>query len=452
MIAPSLLSRAWHVAALRHSWRDVTELRRFAAMTPIERRAIWGSRLRHLIRDVAARADALPEWREAANIGDDEQLLDTWPRLPILTKQLLREHFPAERVAATCGRPGRLSASGGSTGEPTRFFHDREMLAASEAKAFYVRRRLGWAPGMATIAVWGSDRDIGRRDPLVKRVVNSLRRDIIIGGYRFDEGTARRFVAEVSAHAPVAAYGFTSMLVHVARVSLELGLRVRSGAIRVAWNGGEMLTPDQSQLFQRAFAIPIHNLYGGRELSTIACQFDTRGPLELLGPFDYVELVDDDGRPSPPGQPGRLIVTSTACRGTPFVRYEIGDLAVADAEHRDASGIVALREILGRRSGLLQLPNGAQVNNLYWNHLFKEFPEVHQFQLVVRANGSLTFRLRGHGFRDASEKDLRHKLTLLLGAVPVAFEWVDQIPLTRVGKLLQVIDERAPLPAPRSPS
>ena len=221
MIAPSPLSQAWYAASLRSSWAGVAELRRFAAMTADQRRATFAQRLQRLLRDVAARADALPEWRDAATTGDAFQLLDQWDRLPIMTKQLLRERFPAERVAATCGRPGRLSASGGSTGEPTRFFHDRQMLSASEAKAYYVRRRLGWSPGMATVALWGSDRDIGRRDPIVKRIVGSLRRDIIIAGYRFDEGTARRFVDEVNRNAPVAVYGFTSMLVHVARVALE---------------------------------------------------------------------------------------------------------------------------------------------------------------------------------------------------------------------------------------
>ena len=220
----------------------------------------------------------------------------------------------------------------------------------------------------------------------------------------------------------------------------------------MAWNGGEVLTADQSQLFDRAFGVPIHNLYGGRELSTIACQFDVGGPLEVLGPFDYVEIVDDDGRAAAQGQPGRLLITSTVCRGTPFVRYEIGDMAIADAEHRDASGIIALREILGRRSGILQLGNGTQVNNLYWNHLFKEFSEVHQFQVVVRANGSLTFRLRGGGFRGSSEADLRNKLAHLLGNVAVEFEWVDKIPLTRLGKLLQVVDERAPQPTAGPPA
>jgi phenylacetate-CoA ligase len=444
MIAPGLLSRAWYVAALRDSWRGIRELRRFRTLDADARRRSLATRLQSLVRDIAARADALPEWREAARIVDADALLEAWPTLPIVTKSMLRESFTADRVAATCGRPGRISASGGSTGEPTRFFHDRAMLSTSEAKAYYVRRRLGWSPGMATIAVWGSDRDIGRRDPIVKRIVGSLRRDVIIGGYRFDEGTARRFVDEVNTHAPVAVYGFTSMLVHVARVALELGLRIRPNAIRVAWNGGEVLTADQSELFDRAFGVPIHNLYGGRELSTIACQFALPGPLEVLGPFDYVEIVDDAGAPAAPGQPGRLIVTSTVCRGTPFLRYEIGDMAIADAEHRDASGIVALREILGRRSGLLQLANGTQVNNLYWNHLFKEFNEVQQFQVVVHADGSLTFRLRGRGFQGSAEADLRKKLLLLLGAVPVRFEWVPTIPLTRLGKLLQVVDERMP--------
>src|SRR5690606_11204494 len=118
---------------------------------------------------------------------------------------------------------------------------------------------------------------------------------IVIGGYVVDASTARRFVAAVARHAPCVVYGFTSMLVQVARLALDLGLAVPRGAIIAAWNGGELLTAKDSELFARAFGVPIHDLYGGRELSTIACQYTVGGALEVVGPHVMVEIVDDAG-------------------------------------------------------------------------------------------------------------------------------------------------------------
>ena len=56
-------------------------------------------------------------------IDDLDALWDAWPSLPILTKADLRERFSARALRAQ-GVEGQVSATGGSTGEPTTFIHD----------------------------------------------------------------------------------------------------------------------------------------------------------------------------------------------------------------------------------------------------------------------------------------------------------------------------------------
>ena len=112
-----------------------------------------------------------------------------------------------------------------------------------------------------------------------------------------------------------------------------------AGLVRVAWNGGEMLHDEQVTRFREVVGVPILNYYGGRELGTLAAQHEAGGPLHLVRPYVFVELIDDDGAPVAPGQPGRVIVTSTEGRGTPFLRYDIGDVAVCSADAVDASGV-----------------------------------------------------------------------------------------------------------------
>ncbi len=87
------------------------------------------------------------------------------------------------------------------------------------------------------------------------------------------------------------------MLEYVADRVLQRGESASQGLVSVAWNGGEMLFKRQKQLFHDAFGCPLLNLYGGRELSAIACQPRDNGPLELLRPWVFVEVVDDSGRP-----------------------------------------------------------------------------------------------------------------------------------------------------------
>ncbi|HEX8430418.1 MAG TPA: hypothetical protein VF625_03990, partial [Longimicrobium sp.] len=184
------------------------------------------------------------------------------------------------------------------------------------------------------------------------------------------------------------------------------------------------------------------NFYGGRELSAMAFQPAAGLPLRVLRPLLHVEVVDEAGRPVGPGETGRLLWTSTVCGGTPFLRYAVGDLGVYTDDGRDESGIHTLAELHGREAGLVRLPNGRTINSLYWNHLFKDFPEVEQFQVAwLRDATEVELRLRGTAFSPEREAHLRRIAALVLETIPLELRWVERIPLTAQGKLVQVVRE-----------
>jgi phenylacetate-CoA ligase len=426
----------------RNAW-PYTELEQFGKLDAKQQRQELSKRLLAQVKYFGPREDALPEWREAARINDSEELWRVWPSLPIVTKQMLQTRFPAEEVGSRFGVAGMVSSTGGSTGEPTRFHHDTSMLLATHAAMYYTREKMGWRPGMPVVIVWGSERDIGKQMTWKNRVNGQLRNEHLIDGYRLSGETVDRVIEIVHREKPLAIYGFTSMLQYIAEGVLERNSPLPPGTIAAAWNGGEMLFPEQAEVFRRAFGSPILNCYGGRELGTMACQFQSNGPLEVMRPWVFGEVVDEHGRPAEPGTPGRLLWTSTVCRGTPFLRYEIEDLGAYARDGHDESGIVRLSELHGRSSGLLQLPDGRKVSNLYWNHLFKDIPGIKQFQVVLRANGSVKLLLCGPGIKADAEQHLRTVLGNFLRDIPVDIERVDHIPLTKQGKRVHVVREQA---------
>jgi phenylacetate-CoA ligase len=420
---------------------DMRRIDSFARSSPAERRIGMARKLLAQMRYFGMREDALPEWREAARIRSPLDLWAHWSELPILTKDVLRRRFPAEEMARRFGLRGLASATGGSTGEPTSYFHDEAMLRSSSVRMLYSRTAMGWRPGMPTVVVWGSERDVGHQRTLRNRVSAFLRDEHLVDGYALGPRTVSSVVRLIEKHRPVALFGFTSMLEFVAREVLKSGCVIPSGAVATAWNGGEMLFREQSALFEQAFGIPLLNCYGCRELSTLAFQPVRNTPLLVLRPHVLLEVVDARGRDVAPGETGRLIWTSTKCRGTPFLRYELGDLGSYRAADCDESGIGAIAELQGRSAGLLRLPNGQVINCLYWNHLLKEFPEVHQFQVAI-GGCRIELRLAGEGFAARREEMLRDVLGRFLGGLPVAVRWMERIPLSPQGKLVQVVDER----------
>ncbi len=438
----AISAAAWETDAaarrLRYFWRELDRFQHLPAQVAKQKLA---RRLLAQLRYFGGRGDALLEWKESTSIKAPEDLWRIWPHLPILTKHDLQTRFRPEEMQRRFGLKGRASSTGGSTGEPTPYFHDREMLRATSAASRYCRMKMGWRPGMPTICIWGSERDIGKRLTLIGRVYSWLRNEHLVDGYSLDRSTVARVLRLVRRHPAVAIYGFSSMLEFVARQIVEDGDLPPAGRVRAAWNGGEMLFENQIELFRRAFGVPILNLYGGRELSAMAYQPREGAELTVLRPFLLVEIVRDDGTPARPGETGRLIWTSTVCRGTPFLRYDTGDVGCYSATGADESGIRSLKELQGRHAGLLKLPDSRIINNIYWNHLFKDFPEVQQFQVALVKGERVHLRLKGTGFKAESEARLRRLLMEFLGPTPVEISWVEKIPLTPQGKLVQVVRE-----------
>lgn len=439
-LTESVSRRLWK-RRIRRSARSWAELDEFPQLRPDEQRRQLGERLLAQLRYFAARGDALPEWVEAAKVTTPEELWKLWPTLPVVSKSILRERFEPVEMQRRFRLDGKLDASGGSTGEPTRFLHDREMLRAQAAGNYYTRLRMGWRPGMATVIVWGSDRDIGKSIPWRTKVYLELCRDYVVDGYRLTSETTDRVLALVRRHRPVAISGFTSMLEYVAREMLDTRTSVEPGSVKLAWNGGEMMFAEQAEMFRSAFGVTILNRYGGRELGAMACQFQAGRPLTILRPWLFAEIVDHEGRPVGPGEPGRFLWTSTICRGTPFLRYDVGDLGTYEAEGANESGIHEISQLHGRVGSLLRLPSGKVINNLFWNHLFKGIEEVEEFQIIDRGTAGLRILLKGKGFAPNREMDFRNVLDRLLGEVPKEVVWVTEIPRTSRGKLIQVVRE-----------
>jgi phenylacetate-CoA ligase len=438
MIRAAYWKRIFSRSRVKATW---CELERFPSLSPAQARLEMGKRLLSQVRYFGSRADALPQWKEAVRIRDAKDIWKIWPELPILSKEDLKARFHPAEIRSRFGIGGIAGSTGGSTGEPTPYLHDHSMLEAKTAATLFPRWQAGWRPGMPTLCIWGSERDIGERRALRGRISSWLQREWFVDGYALDSTTVDRVLEFVDRFSDIAIFGFTSMLEFVAREVLRRGCQPANGKVRAAWNGGEMLFENQSTVFRQAFGVPILNFYGGRELSAMACQAPGARSLTVLRPLMFLEILDENGKPVPPGVPGRLIWTSTVCRGTPFLRYDIGDIGAYDSDGYDESGISAIRELHGRNGGLLKLPNGKVISALFWNHLFKDYSEVEQFQVALAKNQEIKLRLKGTPFGPDRESHLRDVLKGFLGQIPVTISWMNRIPLSPQGKLLQVVSE-----------
>lgn len=157
----------------------------------------------------------------------------------------------------------------------------------------------------------------------------------------------------------------------------------------------------------------------------------------------HVEILDDNGLPTPKGQEGNVVVTDLFNYGMPFIRYVNGDRAVAGFEMCSCGrGLPLLKQVVGRQLDTLETPDGRKIPGEFFPHLIKDFPAIRRFQVIQEAIESITLKLvvEGGNLTLVDRENLMQQIRKCTGtAVNVRLQFVDEIPLTKAGKLKVVV-------------
>ncbi len=155
----------------------------------------------------------------------------------------------------------------------------------------------------------------------------------------------------------------------------------------------------------------------------------------------YLEFVDDNDQPVPPGELGRILVTDFGNYGMPFIRYEIGDMGAADDRTCPCGRTLPLMKFAaGRESDFIKSPHdGSLISGATLCHyLLAEGPNVGQLQLIQEKPDELLVRIcndQADDHRQLAESEVtkvlnkifHHKMKICCQQVPV-------IPAEKSGK------------------
>jgi phenylacetate-CoA ligase len=333
--------------------------------------------------------------------------------------------------------------SGGSTGEPTQLYRLKTTSPLERLSSIHMLRVVGWSPGTLRICLWGSDRDLGlkldARRGLKAWLAGQLTHVIAIGGYAPDDATYLEFVDCVHRHPGCAVYGYTGLLDECARLMLRRGETIEPGVISAFWGTAEMLHPHQRELFEEAYGAPVRDFYGSRECPYMAaeCSHGTRH----INPRYYMEVVDSGRNTLAPGEQGELCVTDLFNDATPLIRYMIGDMgAVCWQRCGCGRNGLALVSLAGRVNDVIRLKSGRYLSSVFFPQVVKQYPGIRKAQLArlgtehfaARYTGELTGEIR---------REMQEVISSICEGARVNVELVDEIPLTREGKLRYYVDE-----------
>jgi phenylacetate-CoA ligase len=157
-----------------------------------------------------------------------------------------------------------------------------------------------------------------------------------------------------------------------------------------------------------------------------------------------VEVIKEDGSPAMPGETGDLIITDLHNYGMPFIRYRIGDMAVAtDHVCSCGRGLTLLADVVGRSLDVIRTRDGRNVPGEFFPHLMKEFKGIDRFQVIQDEIDHLEVKIvKNAAFSDGEYNFIRNEIVKVVGGgMRIDYSFVASIPLTRTGKFRVTISE-----------
>lgn len=455
----------WHALALdlaglfvgRPLTEALREMERAQWLSPAELQERTQARLAPLLRHAA---ENVPFYRDVGRgLGLDSNTLrtiDDLRALPVVSKATYRSQ-PLERfLAANIPVYRRVErVTSGSTGEPLRFYLDRQTSPLIFASHLFYDSWHGLRPFdryLRIVSPPAAAPALPEDTPVGFRLRQALRQRLQrlyeiwtqqkITVWEVDGERAEEVWRSIEKFRPRFVMGYTSTLATIADELLRRGRRL-SRPLRGVITIAETLSPLRRRLIDQYFGAPIINRYGLREFGSWSAQSCRQSPEQFHVNSELVvcEVVREDGLPAKPGEAGRVVLTDLFNYAMPFIRYDTGDVAVAGpSQCACGRGFQVLGPIEGRSQECLVTPSGKVISPAILGHSLWVYhghqDAVRHYQLVVEApDRARLLVVPANGWDERRRQYLREDLARLVGDdMRLSVDAVDAIPLERSGK------------------
>lgn len=349
-------------------------------------------------------------------------------RLPILTKDVLREHNDAF-FAAPPSRFATTHTTSGTTGTPIRIRGDvwergfHEQLALRQGYVLCGK----WMPRTVRItSMVPRGYQGGRAISFHDRVLGVL----YLSMYELSPSRAEEYLDTIERFCPEVVFGYGSTLYAAAKV---LGGHLRVPRIKGVISTAETMREDWLETIQEVFRCKLHEQYGSQESQFLVTEC-AAGSMHVNPEPGIVEIVDDDSRPVPDGGEGRVLVTGIARLSMPLMRFDLNDIAGSTGFRTGcACGCQwpTIGPVVGRIDDLVVTPGGHRLTAMNW-HATKDVANIVKSQLIQWALKRFEMKVvAGLGYeRAAAEATIRRVIHEYVGSdAEVVFEYVEEIPM-----------------------
>jgi phenylacetate-CoA ligase len=253
---------------------------------------------------------------------------EMWRRIPVLTKEALREIPPARFHDEFCIAPRTKVVeywrSGGATGRPLFYPRSAEDMA---------HNLLVFERAFALIGATAEDCAHISFPLGVHPVAHLYARAAInlgIGTIWCGAGTntpSETQLELIEQLKPTIWLGMASYGLHLANLAEVKGYDLARSTVKKLLVAAEPLSPVKRQKLERAWGAEVFDHFGMTEAALVAGETTAHDGMRAFTDLWYLEVLDERGEPVAPGEVGSLVVTALWSNTmTPFLRWSSGDL------------------------------------------------------------------------------------------------------------------------------
>lgn len=293
---------------------------------------------------------------------------DRWAEIPIVTRSDMYAHrdaMQAKELPPGHGSVGR-AASSGSTGQIVTTSVNQLVMMAVKVNRWRAEEWQGidWSgsrysrnsPNGRPLSEMPDGTSLGRWGPPWMEESTGLALDIGMGS------TVPDIVDFLLARPPTYVLsGAKDIQIY----ALEIERRRATLKLRACMTHGERVGEDDVEVIRRVFDAPVFELYSSKEGGQMGHHCVHRAALHVNAESLLLEIVDDDDRPLPVGEVGRVIITPFYSTAQPLIRYDQGDRAALGGRCSCGRTLPILKSVQGRTSSLFHHPDGTRVHRFY---------------------------------------------------------------------------------------
>lgn len=376
---------------------------------------------------------------------DNIKTLDDLRKLPYLTKEIIQDNLE-NLVAKNISKSNlRFVTTAGSTGTPLGFYCERSIRSARE-QAFIITQwqRVGYKFGDKHIVLRGNIVPCAKKgkfwdyDPIYNR--------LILSSYHLSDENLPKYIEEIKKFKPRFIRAYPSAITILARFMKENNIEPFP-SVKAILCASENVYQVQRNLLEDVFSCRVFSHYGHTEQAVLAGECECSTYYHVFPEYGITELINKDGNPvSEEDEVGEIVATGFGNYAMPFIRYRTMDLGVfTNQKCKCGREYLILKRVEGRLQEMIITKDNRLIplTALIFAQHLNAFSRVKNMQIIQEDAAEIVMKIvKAKAYSRKDEKEILQRIRKVTdNQLDVKFEYVDDIPKTRRGKSLFLIQK-----------